>query len=480
MQRPRLGEILVGLEILTRSALEKAVARHAKTGGRFGDSLVRMKVLTKEDLGRARSAPRALRKATLSGTLPSIVLRKIPASIAGRLQVVPLAFVDKARALAIASAFPQDQELQARMREIVGMPVLFCGATPEVLRETVLRLYNADQHSAAASADGAPQESAVDSGQATAVRPPSHGAAVYADLFEISEVPPRIDVADDNGVDIPIDVDATGLDEDQDPSTKDDPFQADAAGAVVRRVGEILISDGLVDPLGLQRAMDQRRHWGGRLCTALVDLGLISAEELANVLSKEVGAPVIRLLEYAPEPAALQLLSPAICRKLRLFPLAVGPDPQGVEILVVAMVDPTDAAAIDEVQAAAGRPVRIVLAREDEIEGAVRLHYGAAGPEILTTRSSIDPFAPASRPASAASPAIVDPDPLPSLGELVAGLDKIFPEPAEASERDGDDPIGSGLLTPIDEQARSNPDPGQPVSLNPAEPTVRRKLQAPR
>jgi len=129
-------------------------------------------------------------------------------------------------------------------------------------------------------------------------------------------------------------------------------------GGVVDR----LLEAGLITESQVQLAMREQRHRGGRLTKILVDLGFVTADQIAAMMGKEVKAERVDLKKVAIEKAALDLVPVEIARRFRVLPLTLKDG-----TLTVAFADPTNVRAIDTLRQLTGLHIDVVTASESEI-----------------------------------------------------------------------------------------------------------------
>lgn len=134
-------------------------------------------------------------------------------------------------------------------------------------------------------------------------------------------------------------------------------------------LGRMLVNDGRIDDLQLQRAINHQAQWGGRIGEALVSMGFVSEQVMLRTVARQLGVPFMEIGHRSIPPAIVQLLPERLIRQRRLLPVALlGPE-RGP--LVVAFSDPADLSAIDEAGFAAGMPIRPVLSGERDLERAI-------------------------------------------------------------------------------------------------------------
>lgn len=136
--------------------------------------------------------------------------------------------------------------------------------------------------------------------------------------------------------------------------------------AVRERLGEYLVRHGVINSEQLQTALEYQKRSGGLLGKALIALGYISRERLLEQVASFHGVPYVSLRLSPPDPAAAKLVPGRLAHRYRLIPIRRNGDQ-----LVIAMANPADVAAEDEVRAVTGLEVDPVLADPDEILDSV-------------------------------------------------------------------------------------------------------------
>jgi hypothetical protein len=142
-----------------------------------------------------------------------------------------------------------------------------------------------------------------------------------------------------------------------------------------KRLGEILLERGLIDVDQLNSALAHQRQWGMRLGTALVAKGFIAEGVLTRVLSESLGIPMVDLARLAPEPKALQVVPRRIAEQYDVFPIALREQPNGRRLLLLAMADPLNATAVDEIGFTTDTIVKPAIAQISSLEQAIKKHY---------------------------------------------------------------------------------------------------------
>ncbi|RMG01097.1 MAG: type IV-A pilus assembly ATPase PilB [Nitrospirae bacterium] len=146
------------------------------------------------------------------------------------------------------------------------------------------------------------------------------------------------------------------------------------------KLGQILIAANLVTEAQLQEALSLQRKEGGKLGSKLVKLGYITEDRLVSFLSKQYGVPAINLADYEIDPSVLKLIPAEMAKKYLIIPVArVG------ATLTVAMADPSNIYAIDDIKFMTGYNVEAVVASESSILEAITKYYSGKGDLVKTT-----------------------------------------------------------------------------------------------
>jgi type IV pilus assembly protein PilB len=138
------------------------------------------------------------------------------------------------------------------------------------------------------------------------------------------------------------------------------------------RLGEILVKDSLISADQLKQALEYQKKSGGRLGTCLVKMGLVSDDDITAVLSRQYGVPSINLKFYEVDPSVIKLVPQETAVRYQIVPLSrVG------STLTIAMTDPTNVFAMDDIKFMTGFNVEPVVASETAISEAIHKFYGA-------------------------------------------------------------------------------------------------------
>ncbi|MFZ5475772.1 MAG: type IV-A pilus assembly ATPase PilB [Myxococcota bacterium] len=142
------------------------------------------------------------------------------------------------------------------------------------------------------------------------------------------------------------------------------------SGASSGRLGELLVREKLISPLQLQKAMEGQRSSGGRLGHQLTKLGYIDENELTAFLSKQYGVPSINLADFEVDPEVLKLLPKEVVVRHQVLPIT-----RSGNTLTVAMADPSNIYAVDDIKFITNFNIDVVVASEQAIADAIEKYY---------------------------------------------------------------------------------------------------------
>src|SRR6266705_1519962 len=139
------------------------------------------------------------------------------------------------------------------------------------------------------------------------------------------------------------------------------------------RLGEILVKESLITQDQLQKALEFQRANGGKLGSCLTKMGFITDDDITGVLSRQYGVPSINLKYYEIDPNVIKLIPQDTASRYQVVPLSrVG------SVLTIAMTDPTNVFAMDDIKFMTGFNVEPVAASESAIGDAISRFYGSS------------------------------------------------------------------------------------------------------
>src|SRR3954468_6372032 len=163
-----------------------------------------------------------------------------------------------------------------------------------------------------------------------------------------------------------------------------------------KRLGQVLTELGVIDEHQLQSALGHQKQWGGKIGAILVHKGFCNEDDVVDALARHLNMPRVRLAGLKPDARVIKCVSRQIAEKLHVFPCELSGSGRS-EVVTIAMSDPTDLSAVDQLAFHTGKRVKPMLAGDSEIVAAIQTHYA--------TEEKPRPAAP----ASAAAPAPATP-----------------------------------------------------------------------
>jgi len=151
------------------------------------------------------------------------------------------------------------------------------------------------------------------------------------------------------------------------------------------RIGELLLKEKRITPAQLQEALNFQKTAGGKLGVNLVKLGFVKDEEITALLSKQYGVPSINLAQFEIDASVIKLIPSETVQKYQIIPLS-----RAGATLTIAITDPTNVFAMDDIKFMTGYNVEPVVASETAVAEAIERYYSAAvaKPEKKTSGAS--------------------------------------------------------------------------------------------
>jgi len=138
------------------------------------------------------------------------------------------------------------------------------------------------------------------------------------------------------------------------------------------KLGEMLIKAGILTPQKLQEALEYQKTNGGKLGLNLVKMGYVKEEDLTRILSQQYGVPSIHLAKVEVDDAVVKLIPSEVAQKYLIMPVS-----RTGSTLTIAMVDPTNVFAMDDIKFMTGYNVEPVVASEVSIKDSIDRYYGS-------------------------------------------------------------------------------------------------------
>ena len=141
-----------------------------------------------------------------------------------------------------------------------------------------------------------------------------------------------------------------------------------------KKLGKMLLENGLIDKVQLNAALRKQKEWGGKLGANLIELGIISEIKLLKFLRKQLNYPCADLSKFKISQEAYSLISVHIAEGYHVIPL-LEKESGGKKFLFLAMSDPTNIMVNNEIHFITDHIVKPVIATYSQIESAIEKYY---------------------------------------------------------------------------------------------------------
>lgn len=150
------------------------------------------------------------------------------------------------------------------------------------------------------------------------------------------------------------------------------------------KLGQLLLNKNVISEDQLKKGLEEQIRSGGRLGSTLINMGVINEDQLVTFLSQQYDSPAIKLSDYSIDPSIIKFIPHDVAVKYHIFPVAkVG------ATITIAMSDPSNVFAIDDIKFMTGYNVEPVVASESAIKSAITQYYGAESDALQTAMDSI-------------------------------------------------------------------------------------------
>src|SRR5678810_804815 len=143
------------------------------------------------------------------------------------------------------------------------------------------------------------------------------------------------------------------------------------------RLGELLVRENLISVQQLRKAQEEQQKTGTRIGSALIKVGAIEEHKLTDFLSKQYGVPAINLKDFEIDPEIVKLVKKEVAQKHLVIPVN-----RAGQSLIVAMADPSNIYAVDDLKFTTGYNIEPVVASEPSIREAIDRYYAEKGPSL--------------------------------------------------------------------------------------------------
>ncbi len=154
---------------------------------------------------------------------------------------------------------------------------------------------------------------------------------------------------------------------------------------MAEKLGEVLVKSNLISTEQLDQAIEKQKADGGKLGAVLTKMGLVRESEILQMLSEQYGVPAIKLSEFIIDTEVLQIIPPDVATKYQLMPLSIKNS-----TLIVAMTDPTNIFALDDIKFLTGYQVEPLIAAEEAVINAIDTYYGTTTAGLDSLLSGFD------------------------------------------------------------------------------------------
>src|SRR5438445_8756471 len=145
-----------------------------------------------------------------------------------------------------------------------------------------------------------------------------------------------------------------------------------------QRLGDLLVKEKIITPEQLQQASKVQKESNCRLGSALVKLNFLTDEDVTNFLSRQYGVPAINLSYFEIDASVVKLIPYETAKRYQILPLSrVGAS------LTIAMVDPTNVFAMDDIKFMTGFNIEPLVASESPIHDGMEKAYGTRNQEHI-------------------------------------------------------------------------------------------------
>ncbi len=153
------------------------------------------------------------------------------------------------------------------------------------------------------------------------------------------------------------------------------------------KIGHLLVTNKIITEEQLVNAIELQKKDGGRIGSSLVKLGFITDDRLVQFLSKQYGVPAVNLSSEQIDPSVVKFIPHEVASKYQIFPVS-----KNGASLTLAMADPSNVFAIDDIKFMTGYNVKPVVASESAIKEVISRYYEQQSDALQTVMDSITDF----------------------------------------------------------------------------------------
>src|SRR5215207_2512651 len=343
----RIGEVLLSEGTITREQLELALTMKRNDPRKLGEILLSLGYVTAGDLARALAKQLKLEYVVISELSADEVeeeaLTLLDEATLRKYMVLPLRLQDGR--LVVAMSNPNDMYALEDLRMLTSHPIRPVVVTEEDLEGAFDHLfggeYTSDGDDTTVPADGGAANEVPDEGD--------RGEVVAEEVAAHARGGPPVEAGNGSST-----------------AVKAENLRQSKAGATAGRIGDILISEGKVTSEQIEEALAIQRKDRREIGQILLSLGYVGKSDLARALARRLRLEYTELTENDVDREAASLVDQKVLRRHGVLPLRVEDGR-----LVVAMSDPTNFYALEDLRMISGYPIIPIVAVDDEIQKAL-------------------------------------------------------------------------------------------------------------
>lgn len=198
-----------------------------------------------------------------------------------------------------------------------------------------------------------------------------------------------------------------------------------------KRIGELLLERGAISKEQLEVGLQAQKRTRQRLGATLISQGVLSEIQLAQVLAQSLTLATVDLSQVQVDWSAVHMLRDRFCESHELFPFAIDGKGTPNKRLLVAMSDPLNQPAIDEIEFTTGLKVGLYVSTHSQVRSAILRYYHKGAPLPATASSKIT--APMPPPPEDEAPMVMGEEIISALNVMPA---EVVPSPKSATKKD--------------------------------------------
>ena len=200
-----------------------------------------------------------------------------------------------------------------------------------------------------------------------------------------------------------------------------------------KRIGELLLERGAISKEQLEAGLEGQKRTRQRLGVTLIQQGVLSEIQLAQVLAQSLSLATVDLNQVQVDWSAVHMLRSRFCESHELFPFAIDGKGTQNKKLLVAMSDPLNQPATEEIEFTTGLPVTAYVSTHSQVRAAILRYYHKASPADAAARAK-----PAPVPVEEEAPTVMG-------EEIISTLTALPDEPVQSAPKKKGDSVARDL-----------------------------------